>query len=149
MPTSSARPSVHGVGGDGRRLQTVDVLVTIDLRHGGKAAHQNPVGLRLRGQQFLRFGDKLLGHVGCSPARLIVGQGAQRRHAGLLRIGIGDVVAQMCAAKNDDKSMFLDRLDENFNRWFIAGNTDSHLTESGRPAGRFPRWGFVRRGGPQ
>ena len=70
------------------------------------------VGLRLAGQELLGLGDELLGHLGRALARSVVGDGVQRRHAGLLRIGVGHVAAESFAAEDDHEAVLLDRLDE-------------------------------------
>ena len=90
---------------------------------------------------FCGLGDELLGDLGRLLAGRVVGHGVQRRHAGLLRIGVGHVAAQPLAAEDDAEAVFLDRLDEDLD----AGDLD--LAELDRQRGAFLAWGCGRRGG--
>ena len=100
-------------------------------RRGREAAQRQAVGLRLAGQKLLGLGDELLGHLGRPLAGVVVGDRVQRRHAGLLRIGVGHVAAEPLAAEDDHEAVLLDRLDEHLD----AG--DLHLAELDGQRGAF------------
>ena len=103
---------VHRIDGDGGGLQPVDVFIARQGGGIGETAHRQPVGLRLALEQLLGLHDELPGDLGRLLAAGVVGLGIQRRHAGLLRIGVGHVAAQALAAKDDAETVLLDRLDK-------------------------------------
>ena len=67
--------------------------------------------------------DELAGDLGGLLAVGVGGDGIERRHAGLLRIGVVHVAAEARAAEDDHEAMLLHRLDEHLD----AGNL--HLAE--------------------
>ena len=83
----------------------------------------SPLAFGWPASSFWAWATNSLGHLGGPLARLVVGHRVQRRHARLLRIGVGHVAAEPLAAEDDHEAVLLDRLDEHLD----AGNL--HLAE--------------------
>lgn len=116
----TGKAPVHRIYGKSQSLEPVDVL---EGRNGGvlgetaKGRHVDPL---LPGEQLRRLGEEGVGQVGSLLAGGIGTLGNQRLHPNSLGIGIVDGIAQAFGPDYQDKTVFLDRLHEDFS----AGNLD-------------------------
>ena len=119
-----------------------------DLRIAGEAAQRNHVGRGVVFEQPGGLRDKPIDDRR-GALRLWVGAaGGQRRHAGLLRIGVVDGVAQIVAAEDDDEAVLPHRLDEDFDirhtdRLELAAHGDATLGRRAAGAAIGDPAGFV------
>ena len=98
--------AVHRVDRDRSRLQPVARREARELTVGVEPAEEDDVRARLVGERgahvAVELGDEVGGVLGVAVERL----GGERRHAGALRVGVGEAGVEPLAAQHDEQSVF-------------------------------------------